>query len=137
MDACLLLQAEIESEKSAKRKTITLSLDVKGEFDHVSKNQLLAKMSKLGLPLSLLSWVSSFLSQRVLRLTFDGKTEVFSPIQTGTPQGSPISPILFLIYLRDMFKSKAVTFLSYIDDISLTVSSPSFKKNIQILEREV
>lgn len=137
VDACLLLQAKVESEKAAKNKTSTLFLDVKGAFDHVSKNQLLAIMSKLGLPLSLLSWVSSFLSKRQLRLSFDGDTEDFTTIQTGIPQGSPISPILFLIYIREMFTSKAVMFLSYIDDISLTVSSTSFKKNIQILEREV
>ncbi|KAI0997051.1 hypothetical protein K3495_g11138 [Podosphaera aphanis] len=121
----------------AKRKTSTLFLDVKGAFDHVPKNQLLHIMSRLGLPVSLLFWVLKFLSKRPLRLSFDGEKKTFTNIKTGVPQGSPISPILFLIYIRDMFKSRAVMFLSYIDDISLTVSSTSFKKNIQILEREV
>ena len=137
VDACLLLQAKVETEKAAKRKTSTLFLDIKGAFDHVSKNQLLTIMSKLGLPLSLLSWVSTFLSERQMKLSFDGQTEEFNPIKTGIPQGSPISPILFLIYIRDMFTSKAVSFISYIDDISLTVSSASFRKNVQILEREM
>ncbi|KAI1002599.1 hypothetical protein K3495_g5599 [Podosphaera aphanis] len=137
VDACLLLQAKVEAEKTARRNTSTLFLDVKGAFDHVSKNQLLHIMSRLGLPVSLLSWVSTFLSNRQLRLSFDRQTEAFTNIKTGILQGSPISPILFLIYIRDMFRSKAIMFLSYIDDISLTVSSTSFKKNIQILEREV
>jgi nicotinic acid phosphoribosyltransferase len=73
----------------------------------------------------------------MLRLSFDGQTEEFSTIDTGIPQGSPISPILFLIYIRDLFPSTAVKILSYIDDIALTISSTSLKKNIKILEREV
>src|SRR6266478_2145613 len=94
-------------------------------------------MISLLLPTSLILWVSSFLDDRVLRLAFDNSIEVFKSILTGIPQGSPISPILFLIYIQDLFKSVAVKILSYIDDIALTVSSTSLKKNIRILEREV
>ena len=58
-------------------------------------------MISLLLPTSLILWVSSFLDDRVLRLAFDNSIEVFKSILTGIPQGSPISPILFLIYIRD------------------------------------
>ena len=120
-----------------KHKTSTLFLDVKGAFDHVAKNKLLAILQQLRLPTSLISWVSSFLGNRVLRLSFDGQTEEFSRIDTGIPQGSPISPILFLIYIRDLFPSiAAAKVISYIDDILLIVLSTSLRKNIQILERE-
>ena len=139
IDAALLLTNEIELNRRAKRKTSTLFLDVKGAFDHVAKNQLLAILQKLRLPTSLIAWVSSFLANRELRLSFDGQLEEFSKIETGIPQGSPISPILFLIYIRDLFPSLAssVQVLSYIDDIALTTSSTSLKRNIRILEREV
>ncbi|KAI0991286.1 hypothetical protein K3495_g16901, partial [Podosphaera aphanis] len=36
VDACILLQANVEAEKMARRKTTTLFLDIKGAFDHVS-----------------------------------------------------------------------------------------------------
>src|ERR1700710_85700 len=76
------------------------------------------------------------MNDRILRLVFDGNIESFKPINTGIPQGSPISPILFLIYIQDLFKSNSIKFLSYMDDISLIVSSKSFKQNIKILEQE-
>ena len=137
IDAALLLHTEVELNKSKKLVTSTLFLDVKGAFDHVSKNRLLQILKILGLPKSPILWVQSFLSDRLLRLAFDNSIELFHLINTGIPQGSPISPILFLIYIRDLFKSRAITYLSYLDDISLTVSSKSLKRNTTILEREV
>jgi len=94
-------------------------------------------MISLLLPTSLILWVSSFLDDRVLRLAFDNSIEAFKSILTGIPQGSPISPILFLIYIRDLFKSVNIRFGSYLDDITLTTASKSLKKNIKTLEREV
>ena len=102
----------------------------------MAKNQLLAIMKNLGLPTNLLSWTWSFLNERKLRLAFDGQVQHFSEVETGIPQGSPTSPILFLIYIRDLFPNLATRLFSYIDDIALAVSSTSIKKNIRILERE-
>jgi hypothetical protein len=72
-----------------------------------------------------------------LRLAFNNSIKVFRSILTGIPQGSPISPILFLIYIRDLFKLVNIKFRSYLDNISLTTASKSLKKNIKTLEREV
>ena len=94
-------------------------------------------MISLLLPTSLILWVSSFLDNQVLRLAFNNSIEVFKSILTGIPQGSPISPILFLIYIRDLFKSAIIRFGSYLDDITLTTASKSLKQNIKTLEREV
>lgn len=52
-------------------------------------------------------------------------------------QGSPISPILFFIYIKDLFKFINIKLLSYVNNIILTASFKSFKQNIKILKREV
>ena len=134
IDTSLLLTSEVEQNKRIGRKTTALFLDFKGAFDHVSKNRLLSIVKKLLLLVNLIAWVASFLNKRLIKLSFDGQSEEFHSINVGIPQGNPISPILFLIYIRDLFHISTVKFLSYIDDISLIVSSPATKKNIRILE---
>jgi hypothetical protein len=64
IDAALLLTHEVEQNHQLGLKTSTLFLDVKGAFDHVAKNQLLAILKQLRLPKSLITWVSSFLESR-------------------------------------------------------------------------
>jgi hypothetical protein len=136
LDACLLLQSKVQEAWKKKHTTALLFVDVKGAFDYVSANQLLAMCKKLKLPLALIRWISFFLSQRSIQLRFNGKTQPLQRIRIGIPQGSPISPILFLLYIRDICKRRPDTFtFSYIDDICIGASARSTKKLKQILEK--
>jgi hypothetical protein len=137
VDAGLLLVNEVQRQRRRGRLTSTVFLDIKGAFDHVALNQLLNILSKLDLPYSLIAWTRSFLTERLLRLSFDGHSQDFSPIESGIPQGSPISPILFLIYIRDLFQISANFSLSYMDDLSISASSTSLMKNVRTLTREI
>jgi ribonuclease HI len=142
IDAALLLLNEIQSQKEARKYksstvTSTLFLDIKGAFDYVSKPRLLLVLEKLGLPGKLVSWVSSFLSDRKIQLAFDGCIQP-NPvnIEIGIPQGSPISPILFLLYVRDIVAEEAFQ-ISYIDDFCIAASSNSAAKNCRSLQTTV
>lgn len=138
VDTALLLTDYVERNRAKGKKTSVAFLDVKGAFDHVAKNRLLRTLIKLRLPHSIIRWTKSFLEQRRIQLSFDGQIEETTEVETGVPQGSPISPILFLIYIRDLFTDiKTVTPLSYIDDIALLTASTSLQKNAKILEKEV
>jgi retron-type reverse transcriptase len=63
--------------------------------------------------------------------------QVFCQIIAGIPQGSPASPILFLIYIHQMSRSLNNFMLSYINDVFISASSTSFKKNVHLLERDI
>ena len=138
VDTAMLLTDFVERDKANSRNSSVAFLDVKGAFDHVAKGRLLQTMHSLSLPQSIIDWTRSFLEERLIRLAFDGQIEEFSEVESGVPQGSPISPILFLIYIRDLFQNLGdVYLLSYIDDIALATSSTSWTKNARILQREV
>ena len=81
------------------------------------------------------AWVGRFLTKRKCRLLFHGSPKKFSPVAVGTPQGSPISPLLFIIYvspLHPLIPRGLV--LSYVDDFVITVASASHRRNVQLLQ---
>lgn len=77
---------------------------VKRAFDHVSRNYLMRKMKTLGADGDLVRWTGSFLSKRMVSLVVDGHQCVAVEVDTGVPQRSPVSHILFAIYLSGIFE---------------------------------
>ncbi len=78
-------------------------MDVKGAFDHVSHAQLTQRMSDLGIDDDLIGWTQSFLIDRWVELVIDGHINSKCKVETGISQGSPVSLILFLIYISGVF----------------------------------
>src|SRR5215469_16766783 len=145
LDSVLSLVHDVQMAQHQKMKTSTIFLDVKGAFDHVAVHQLLRICNKLGLPRSLIRWIYSFMSNRKIKLAFNRESSKLMPINIGIPQGSPISPILFAIYVRYLYDFsnagdkrstlEAARYLSYVDDNSITISSDSYEKNYRILKQ--
>src|SRR6266487_4875258 len=128
---------DIQVAKQDKKVISVLFIDVKGAFDHVSANQLIKICIDLGLPKSLCSWIDSFLVDRKIQLAFNNGTSIETDIQIGIPQDSPISPILFLIYIINLFQDLESRDINYINNIGSVASSESIKENYKILKEVV
>ena len=76
------------------------------------------------------------MSNRKIQLSFNGQTQEKVKIETGIPQGSPISPILFMLYLYNIYRleTKRVYTLSYADNFAVTVTLNSAKINCKKLK---
>ena len=87
------------------------------------------------IPPYLVSWVSSFLGERSCTLIFQGAPGTPAPVNVGAPQGSPISALLFLLYLAPLhFRIPRGLMILYMDDFALTVASLSYRGNIRRLQ---
>ena len=117
-----------------------LSLDISGAFPTVNHTRLVANIRKLGFPSWLQHWVQSFLEGRVSTLVINGVESDVFPIQAGLPQGSPLSPILFLLYNEELLQianrpSLGVHSVGFIDDINLLAYSKSTEQNCATLSQ--
>ena len=105
-----------------------ISLDISKAFDRVWHKGLLAKLPMFGLHHTLINWIGSFLSDRSIIIRMDGFLSNLHSINAGVPQGSVISPVLFIIFINDLLTSTSSSIHSFADDTFL-ISSFSFNAN--------
>ena len=133
IDAVAILVHTVQEKWEEKKLAAALFMNVKGAFGHISKGQLLTRMIELGTDGDLVTWTGSFLTDRRVQLVIDGHDNKEREIETGIPQGSPVSPIFFLIYISGVFNkvsetSPLVTSLSFVDDLGFIASGSSVKE---------
>ena len=79
-------------------------IDLRKVFDTVDPFILLNKLSNIGVSADCLQWFTSYLTNRRISTLFDSSTSVESSIEYGVPQSSILGPILFIIYIDEIFK---------------------------------
>ena len=82
--------------------TICTFFDYEKAYDKVWRDGLLYKMARLGVPKRFLRYTRHFLSGRITTVKVNGVRSKTIRLNEGLPQGSCISPLLFLIFINDI-----------------------------------
>ena len=119
-------------------KHVTMvTLDVQGAFDALLKNRLLHRMVQQGWPQRTVLFVDSFLTDRRVQVRLGQVTTPNYPVACGTPQGSPLSPVLYTLYLAELLSMDTERRFGYADDICLYRASHSMDDNVELLASDL
>ena len=133
-DAILDFTGNVLESLNKGQYTIALFLDMSKAFDSINHNTLLKKLEFYGIRGSVLKWFKSYLLNRVLKVKYKTVYSSCHEVMYGTPQGSVLGPLLYIILANDLVKS--LTFCScvtFADDTTIFASG----NNLKFLYRKV
>ncbi|MEE9605315.1 MAG: reverse transcriptase domain-containing protein [Candidatus Scalindua sp.] len=121
IDHVLNLHHDINNSMCNKGKALSVFLDIEKAYDMVWKEGLLFKLDSIGIDGQMFNWIKSFLSDRSIQVKVGGVLSDIFLLENGTPQGSVISPILFIIMINDVscFSNNSIRYTIYADDIAI------------------
>jgi len=138
-DQATILMDDIERARKNRKVLSALSLDIKGAFDAVLPGRMIQRLYDQGWPYHVVQWVATFLTDRNAAITLPGFTQEQTPTAGSLPQGSPVSPILFMLFLQPLLAARgsghgSLRRRGYADDILLTAVGLTPNENVLALE---
>ncbi|KAJ2900039.1 RNA-directed DNA polymerase from transposon X-element [Zalerion maritima] len=128
---------EIEHSLENRHTATMMTLDVQGAFDATLRKRLMLRMLQQGWPTNLVRFVGSFMEERRARIRLEDTVTETQKISCGLPQGSPASPILFLLYIADIFLEDKIHRFGYADDVCVLRTGRSLEDNAEKLGQDL
>ncbi len=116
---------------------LAILMDLSKAFDCLPHNILISKLSAYGLSENSTCMMNSYLSGRKQQIKIGDIVSTWANLKKGVPQVSILGPLLFNVFINDIFYFiKKGTLYNYADDNTLSFNSPNFDELTNVLESE-
>ena len=101
IDQLLRLHTDANQGLKCKKTTLAVFIDFSKAFDLLWREGLLYKLRKKGITGNTFAWIADFMSKRTMQVRVGATLSTVKEVEMGTPQGSVLSPLLFLLMVSD------------------------------------
>ena len=113
-------------------------MDLSKAYDCIQHDLLIAKLEAYGFSINSLNYLYSYLSNRKQRVKISSAFSEWLEIKCGVPQGSILGPLLFNIFINDIFLFIYETELcNFADDNTIYVSDKHIDNILTKLKNEL
>jgi len=120
-----------------KEKTAAVFLDIEKAFDQVWHDGLIHKLLQIPVPFQLIKTIKSFLSDRSFQVRVEDSISQIKNIAAGVPQGSCLSPLLYLVYTNDIPVNSNASIALFADDTLFYTKNKNHKRAIIQLQHQI